>query len=169
MDGKKLTKRFVESIKPDKKYELLIWDSEIRGFGLRVYPTGRRTYFVQCRNEFQRTRRKKIGVHGTVSTEQAREMAKGLLGDLPKGGDPSQDVQSNRIKPSLADLAKEYLEVYAKINKRPKSYLEDQKKLEGIIFKRWADKKIEELTAQDIQHLDHELKDTPYMANGVAG
>lgn len=167
MDGKKLTKRIVESIKPNKTEELLVWDSEIRGFGLRVYPSGRRTYFVQYRNEFQRTRRKKIGVHGHVTAEEAREIAKGLLGDVAKGGDPSQDIKSKRIKPSFADLAKEYLEVYAKTNKRPKSYREDQKMLEGIILKRWPDKKVEELTTQDIQHLHHELKDTPYMANRV--
>ncbi|MBX9804550.1 MAG: site-specific integrase [Alphaproteobacteria bacterium] len=166
-DGRKLTKWVVESIKPDKSEELLVWDSEIRGFGVRVYPTGRKTYFVQYRNEFFRTRRKKIGVHGAVTAEQAREIAKGLLGDVAKGGDPSQEVQARRIKPSFADLAKEYLEFYAKTNKRPKSYREDEKMLEGIILKRWADKKVEELTAQDIQHLHHELKDTPYMANRV--
>ncbi|MBM3633563.1 MAG: DUF4102 domain-containing protein [Alphaproteobacteria bacterium] len=167
MDGKKLTKRVVESIKPHKSDEVLVWDSEIKGLGLRVYPTGRKTYFVQYRNEFLRTRRKKIGIHGTVTAEQAREIAKGLLGDVAQGEDPSQDIQSRRIKPSLANLAKEYLEIYAKTNKRPKSFREDQKMLERIILKRWADKKVEELTAQDIQYLHHELKDTPYMANRV--
>ena len=166
--NQKLTKRIVESIKSDKSEELLVWDSEIKGFGLRVYPTGRRTYFVQYRNEFQRTRRKKIGVHGHVTTEQAREMAKGLLGDVAKGGDPSQEVQARKIKASIADLAKEYLEVYAKPpNKAPKSCKEDKRMLEKIILKRWADKRIEEITAYDIQHLHHELKGTLYVANRV--
>ncbi|MBX9806089.1 MAG: Arm DNA-binding domain-containing protein [Alphaproteobacteria bacterium] len=64
-DGKKLTKRVVESIKLDKSVEVLVWDSEIKGFAVKVYPTGRKTYFVQYRNGLLRTRRKKIGVHGT--------------------------------------------------------------------------------------------------------
>jgi len=94
-------------------------------------------------------------------------MAKGLLGDVAKGPDPSQDMQTRKSKSSFANLAKEYLEVYAKTNKRPKSYREDEKMLERIIIKRWGDKRVEEITAQDIQHLHHELKDTPYMANRV--
>jgi integrase len=163
--NQKLTKRLVESIKPDKDEELLVWDSEIKGFGLRIYPTGRRTYFVQYRNEFQRTRRKKIGVHGQVTTEQAREMAKGLLGDVAKGGDPSQEVQTRKIKPSMADLAKEYLETHAESKK--KSHKQDRRMLEKIILKRWPDKRIEEISTYDIQYLHHELKKTPYVANRV--
>lgn len=165
--GTKLTKRVVESVKPHKSEELLVWDSEIKGFGLRVYPTGRRTYFVQYRNEFHRTRRKKIGVHGAVTAEQAREMAKSLLGDVAKGADPSQDAQMRRTKASFVDLAQEYLEVHAKMNKRPKSYREDEQMLEKIILKRWPDQKVEEITTQDIQYLHHALRDTPYMANRV--
>lgn len=165
--NQKLTKRFVESIKPDINEEMFIWDAEVKGFGVRVPPTGRRTYFVQYRNEFHRTRRKKIGVHGHITAEQAREIAKSILGDVAKGEDPSQKAQVRRAKLSIADLAKEYLEVYAKTNKRAKSYREDQKMLEGIILKRWSDKKVEEITTHDIQHLHYSLRDTPYMANRV--
>ncbi|MBM3468010.1 MAG: site-specific integrase [Alphaproteobacteria bacterium] len=163
----KLTKKYVESIKPHKTDELLIWDCEIKGFGLRVYPTGRRTYFVQYRNEFQRTRRKKIGVHGTVTAEEAREIAKGLLGDVAKGSDPSQETHLRKTRPSVSDLANQYLEVHAKTNKRPKSFREDQQMLEKIILKRWPDKKVEEITTQDVQYLHHDLRKTPYMANRV--
>jgi len=165
--NQKLTKRLVESIKPDIKEEMFIWDAEVKGFGVRVPPTGRRTYFVQYRNEFHRTRRKKIGVHGHITAEQAREIAKSILGDVAKGEDPSQKAQVRRTKPSMADLAKEYLEVYAKTNKRAKGYREDQQMLEGIILKRWSDKKVEEITTHDIQHLHYSLRDTPYMANRV--
>ncbi|MEN8236217.1 MAG: Arm DNA-binding domain-containing protein [Pseudomonadota bacterium] len=100
--GRKLIKRVVEGIKPDKVKEILVWDSELKGFGVRVYATGRRTYFVQYRNEFYQTRRKKLGVHGTITTEQAREMAKIILGEVAKGEDPSHDIQVRRSKASTA-------------------------------------------------------------------
>lgn len=83
--NQKLTKRFVESITPHETNELLLWDSELRGFGIRVFSSGRRTYFVQYRNQFGSTRRKKIGVHGNITADQAREEAKKLLGDVAKG------------------------------------------------------------------------------------
>jgi len=68
---------------------------------------------------------------------------------------------------TMAELANEYLEVYARTNKRPKSILEDQKMIESIILKRLGSKKIEEVTTHDIQYLHHELRKTPYMANRV--
>ena len=46
----KLTKRFVESIVPDIQKMIKHWDSELKGFGLIVLPSGRRTYCVQYRN-----------------------------------------------------------------------------------------------------------------------
>ncbi len=165
--SQRLTKRFVESIQPHEKNEQLIWDSELKGFGVRIFPTGRRTYFVQYRTQFGATRRKKIGVHGVTTAELARDEAKKLLGEVAKGEDPSKDFQKAKLKPTFEELAHEYLTVYAKPNKKPKSYREDQKMLEGIILKKWKGKKVEEITSYDVQHLHHELRETLYMANRV--
>lgn len=139
--NQKLTKRVVESIESHETNELLIWDSELKGFGVRIFPTGRRTYFVQYRNQFGGTRRKKIGVHGIITADQAREEAKKLLGDVARGEDPSQDFQKAKLKPTFEELADEYLEMHAKANKRPKSLKEDQKMLENILLKRFGGKK----------------------------
>lgn len=165
--NQKLTKRFVESIIPHETNELLLWDSELRGFGVRVFSSGRRTYFVQYRNQFGSTRRKKIGVHGNVTADQAREEAKKLLGDVAKGSDPSKDHQNEKIKPTFEKLAAEYLEFYAKENKKPKSFKEDKRMLNSILLKRFGFKKLDEITTHEIQHLHHELRDTLYVANRV--
>lgn len=42
----KLTKRFVEAVEPQRKGHV-VWDGELPGFGLRVYPSGKRSYIVQ--------------------------------------------------------------------------------------------------------------------------
>lgn len=162
---KKLTKRIVESVETHKESEIFVWDSEIKGFGLRVFPTGRRTYFIQYRNQYNRTRRKKIGVHGAITAEQARDEAKKILGEVAKGEDPSKNQQNLRNKKTMADLAREYLEVYAKSNKNNHSYVEDKRRINNVILKRFGDKKIEEITTRDLQGLHHELRDLPYKAN----
>jgi integrase len=165
-NSQKLTKRFVESITAHKKDELLIWDSEIKGFGVRIFPTGRRTYFVQYRNQFGNTRRKKIGVHGNITADQAREEAKKLLGDVAKGKDPSKDQQNEKIKPTFNKLSEEYLK-YSKAEKKPKSFKEDERMLQCILLKRLGYKKLEEITTYEIQQIHHELRDTLYAANRV--
>jgi hypothetical protein len=109
--NQKLTKRFVESIQPHETNELLVWDSELKGFGVRVFPSGRRTYFVQYRNQFGGTRRKKIGVHGVTTAELARDEAKKLLGEVAKGGDPSKDSQKAKLKPTFEELATAYVKI----------------------------------------------------------
>ena len=133
--GQKLTKRLVESIKPHETNELLVWDSELKGFGVRIFPTGRRTYFVQYRNQFGGTRRKKIGVHGVITAELARDEAKKLLGEVAKGEDPSQDFQKAKTKPTFEELAHEYIKMHAK-SKRPKSFKGDQSMLKNVLLKR---------------------------------
>jgi integrase len=165
--ARKLTKKFVESITPHEINELLLWDTELKGFGIRIFPTGRRTYFVQYRNQYGHTRRKKIGVHGTITAELAREEAKKILGDVAKGRDPSKEAQKARTNPTLQDLATEYLDIHARGKKRLKSYKEDQRMLIRVILPRLGEKKVEELTPLDLQYLHSHLKNTPYVANRV--
>jgi hypothetical protein len=59
----KLTKRIVDAIEPDSSRDVFAWDRELRGFGLRVKPSGARTYFIQYRNSEGRTRRLVLGSH----------------------------------------------------------------------------------------------------------
>lgn len=163
--GKKLTKKFVESIVPHEKEVLLIWDTELKGFGIRVFPTGRKTYFIQYRNQSQNTRRKKIGVHGVLSTEQAREEAKKLFGDVAKGEDPSAVARLKRNTRTISDLAREYLESHSKIKKTPKGYKEDLYFLNEIVLKRYGRLSVEKISTLDLQKIHVELQKTPYKAN----
>lgn len=85
----KLTKRFVESIEPQPGKNVQHWDSELKGFGVLVLPSGRRTYFVQYMNANRVKKHLKIGVHGQINAEDARSLAKQHLGEITKGKDPA--------------------------------------------------------------------------------
>ncbi len=106
----KLTKRAVEGLSIEAK-EYLVWDRDMRGFGLRVYPSGKKTYLVQYRAG-RRTRRITIGQHGVLTAEEARTRAKQLLGDVARGSDPSAEKQAKRRAPTVAGLCDRFLEEY---------------------------------------------------------
>ncbi len=86
----KFTKRTVDATKPGSA-RFMIWDSELAGFGLRVEPTGRKTFIARYRTGGGRAgtlRQATVGRYGTVTVEEARTLAKRLLGAATGGADP---------------------------------------------------------------------------------
>ena len=72
----KLNKRTVDALAAPVTGQAFLWDTEIKGFGVRVGATGTKTFVVQYMNEEGRVRRVKIGRFGVMTVEQARELAK---------------------------------------------------------------------------------------------
>ena len=85
----KITKRQVESLKAGGS-DVFAWDDELRGFGVRVKPSGLRSYLVQYRNAHGRSKRLTIGEHGRLTAEEARRQARLILAEVDKGGDPAE-------------------------------------------------------------------------------
>ena len=104
----KLTKRFVEAVKPGPK-GTAVWDDEVTGFGLRVYPSGKRSYIVQYRAR-GRCRRYTIGRHGIWTPEMARREAKALLGNVARGNDPAEEREEDRRALTVKQLCEQYIE-----------------------------------------------------------
>lgn len=50
----KLTKRFIDALAPAPNRDVVAWDSELRGFGVRVKPSGATSYLIQYRNADER-------------------------------------------------------------------------------------------------------------------
>ncbi|MBI0475617.1 DUF4102 domain-containing protein [Sphingomonas sp. MA1305] len=46
----KITKRVVDALKPSDKADVFAWDSELKGFGVRVKPSGTKSFLIQYRN-----------------------------------------------------------------------------------------------------------------------
>ena len=103
----KLTKRFVEAVEPQSKGHV-VWDDELPGFGLRVYPSGKRSYIVQYRSR-RRSRRYTIGLHGVWTPETARREAKALLGQVARGGDPAEEREEDRKALTIKQLCEQYI------------------------------------------------------------
>ncbi|ESR25177.1 tyrosine-type recombinase/integrase [Lutibaculum baratangense] len=104
----KLTKRLIDGLEP-KSSDYFEWDDELPGFGVRVWPTGRKVYVAQYRAGV-RTRRVKVGTYGPLTVEEARKEAKGILGDVARGEDPQEDRVTRRKSLTVSQLCDNYLQ-----------------------------------------------------------
>jgi integrase len=105
----KLTKRTVEAVHAEAR-ETVVWDSHIPAFGLRVKPTGIKSFFVQYRNTSGRSRRITLGRYGVLTVEQARLAAKATLAEVALGSDPAENRARQRNAITVAELCEDYLE-----------------------------------------------------------
>jgi integrase len=162
----KLTKRSVEGLATEEK-DYLAWDRDMRGFGIRVYPSGKKTYLVQYRAG-RRTRRITIGQHGVLTAEEARIRAKQLLGDVARGSDPSAEKQAKRRAPTVASLCDRFLEEYVEQHCKPTTARDYHSIIRRFIRPRLGPLPIAEVTRADVVAFHHALRDTPYQANRAA-
>src|SRR5690625_3661595 len=105
----KLTKRVVTAAAAGEK-RFIIWDSELKGFGLLVLPSGVKSYIYDYRNEYGRQRRITIGKHGEWTCEQARKKAEEHRDSLKEGIDPLGAQQAKRKALTLNQLFDLYLQ-----------------------------------------------------------
>src|SRR4051812_42687255 len=104
----KLTKSFVDALarRPRKPAEngtaaasakeLFEWDDDLPGFGLRMKPSGAKSFFIQYRNANGRSRRFTIGRYGVFTCDEARTEARKALAEVARGLDPAEARKDNR-------------------------------------------------------------------------
>lgn len=147
--------------------DIVYWDATLPGFGVRVKPSGAKSYVVQYRNRSSgRSRRKTIGRHGPLlSLHEARAIARGFLSDVMRGGDPAADASDARDAPTMKFLAEHYLSRHAVPKKRPNSVKNDRVMINRFILPSLASRKVIEVGHQDVQILHNAMQNTPYQAN----
>jgi len=100
-------------------------DSELKGFGVRVQPSGVRSYFVQYRDIGGRTRRIAIGRHGVLTVEQARKQAVQRLAEAARGENPSVARKAARAKAkqtqTVTQLVDRFLREYVDAKRKPRA------------------------------------------------
>ncbi len=173
----KISKRTVDALKPGAT-DRFLWDTELKGFGLKVTPAGSKVYILQYRKggrvridggassaRWHPTKRVTIGHHGALTPEQAREKARALSGAVTSGGDPAALVAAEKHAPSVADLAQRFLAEHVATKTKPSTATEYRRVLETIILPAIGGKRVRDVTRADVSRLHHTHRDTPYAAN----
>ncbi|MCD9149257.1 site-specific integrase [Pseudophaeobacter flagellatus] len=163
----KLTKRAVDALEPTAK-DYFVWDSQIAGFGLRVMPSGAKTYQAQYRKG-GRTRRVSVGRHGKITVEEARKLAKEIMGQVAKGENPAEDISQHRKAPTIAALCERFFEAHAKERCKPSTQKEYRRAIDLFIVPAIGSFKVVDVERRDIAELHHKFRDKPYQANRTLG
>jgi integrase len=161
----KLTKRLVDSAIPASDRDTFVWDDDLRGFGLRVKPSGVRSYVIQYRTFAGVSRRMTIGQHGVLTPDQARKEAKFHLGSATRGADPVAEKAKARGGSTFADLAEQYLAEHAMTKKKATSVRMDRINLNKHILPLLGPKQVVSISRADVRRLHHFMRNTPGAAN----
>ena len=166
----KITKRAVDALRPKANgSEAMIWDTEVKGFGVRAQRGGSKSYLVHYRAGTGRgapLRKVTIGKHGSPWTpEKARSEAKRLLGMVEGGADPAGDKLARKEAPTVADLAARFIAEHAEAKRKASTAAEYRRLLDRIILPAFGKRKVADVTRQDVAKLHHGLRETPYQAN----
>lgn len=151
----KLTKGYVDRVRPGAKDEFH-WDSEIRGFGLRVTPTGKTTFIVQGRVEGTgKEARITVGPYGVFTVDQARDVAREHLRTMRLGTDP-RDLkrQDEAMAVTLGQVCTSYV---SRPGKLKKSTADEYQRQVDKVFAGWKDKPIANITEDDVRKRHREL------------
>lgn len=147
----RLTVRMIAGLEAPST-ETIVWDSEVFGLGLRMRPSGRKTYVLQY-SFGQRSRRLTIGLHGSPWTpEMARAEGIRLLKVVVDGKDPLDAREVARAELTVAELCDVYVEV-GLATRKPDSITSAKSDIENHIKPLLGRKMAAEILPGDVDQL----------------
>ncbi len=89
---------------PEPSKQILYWDSDLAGFGVRIAPGGKMTYIVQ-RDVKGKTRRISLGPVAAFPISDARKLAQVEIGNMLRGIDPVLEERKTRTSSFTLEAA----------------------------------------------------------------
>lgn len=126
MAAMKLTKTAVDGLKPRAK-PWIIYDSEVKGFGVRVGRGGGKAWIVEYRpgagGRGVSTKRLKLGDTTVLTIDEARKAARKVLAMARLGADLADQRERDRAMPTVEEFAKDFLEKHVKAKRKASTLL----------------------------------------------
>ena len=152
----RLTQARVAAFRP-RKTAWNIRDAGLRGFGVRVYPTGRKCYFIHTQFEGQRIW-KIVGDAAGMNVDDAREEARAVLAASRCGSPAASD------RPLFETVAEEVFRRYGRTWK-PRTLYVNQHYYRRQLLPWFRGRPIDDITGADVRAWFASLHATPAAAD----
>ena len=145
--------------------DTVYWDSALKGFGVRVYPSGAKVYVVQTRG-LGGSKRVAVGRHGVITADQARRRAALVLARIKAGEAPgSARTVHSQSGPTVAELAERYFLEHVAVRCKPRTAKAYRYLVERHILPAFGDLPVSALDRRHVSDLHYRLRNTPCTAN----
>ena len=136
-----------------------IRDAKLRGFGVRVLPSGGKRFFIHTQHRGQRVW-KIVGDAGAITVDEARAWAASLLAAIRCGADASVSTDATRFETVAETVFQRYARVW-----KPQTLYVNRNYLHRQILPRFAGTQVCDVTRADVQRWFASLRATPVAAD----
>ena len=160
-----ISRRTVEALAVAK--DTVFWDSELSGFGVRVYPSGSKVYVVQTRAGGGPAQRVTVGRHGVVTAEEARRRAALVIARIKAGEEPLPATPGRVLAagPTVGELARQWLDGDVAVRCKPRTAKQYALIVERHLLPRLGNVPAAALDPAQVAALHQALRATPSTAN----
>lgn len=154
----RISKRTVDAARAEPA-RYVLWDTDLKGFGLRVTPQGTKTYIARYRvggGRAGQLRQMVVGRHGPLTADEARDEAKTILAAAARGGDPQADRSKVRADLTVSELCDLYLAEGVGTKKASTLYT-DKSRIERHIKPLLGRKRVNAVTLADVERFMHDV------------
>jgi integrase len=168
----RLTKRTISSLAPAVQ-PYVAYDEDLPGFGLRVMPSGKKTWIVEYRpgpgGRKVYIRRMKIELANRITPDEARTRAKEILARVRLGEDPAGARKAARQIPTVAEFVEQFLkEATSPPHLKPATKRLYTDNLHRLVVPAIGSLKLDAVTSADVARLYRRIASTrPTTANNV--
>ena len=172
LQSRKLSNRTVAALAVER--DTVFWDRELTGFGVRVYPTGGKVFVAQARgpdgpDNPHKGRPITVGRHPVLSADEARQRAALIIARVKAGEEPVPLPLPAKYHggPTVADLARRYLEEHVAVRCKPKTQRTARSVVNRHIVPALGRLPIAAVERRHVMALHESLCEIPAMANMV--
>lgn len=165
----KLTKPSVAALaSKDRAY--IVYDDALPGFGVRVYPSGQKSYVCEYRPKGAgRTAAKKratIGPLATLAPDEARRAAKELLAGVTQGRDPMAEAARKKEEELLSAIADAWLSQHVDAKRAARTAVDYRSILTKHVLPTLGSRKLRDIRRADVARVHTQTsRASPVVAN----